>query len=575
MLSTGSLVDGKYKILNKIGQGGMSVVYLAMNERANRQWAIKEIRKDASGDRGVIRQGLIAETDILKRLRNPHLPVIADIIDCEDSVLVVMDYIEGWTLEREFEENGPQSQETVIDWALQMCDVLGYLHSCNPPVIYRDVKPSNIMKRPDGSLVLIDFGTAREFKGGRTGDTTCLGTVGYAAPEQYGGRGETDARTDIYSLGVTLYYLLTGHNPGEPPYRIFPIRYFDPSFSAGLEKIIIKCTAKDPGDRYQSCAELMYDLQHYRQIDAGYRRFLKKKMAAFVLSAVLVVVCAGCWLGFRGAGLARQADTYEYYMRQAELGKSAAAKEEAFMAAAGVDPSRSEACLRLLSEVYLSDGIYEWSAPISGDMSEETEAQKMDELIGKFTGNRYDLAEIEYRTGIAVYYYGDGAGNKQGAFRYFRDVTETGFSSRDPAGEQKLERARCLSDISGYYNNLYIHDRSGDNAASFGTYWEDMKEIISGNIAQEDNYRTALVVYREFVTTLRDRTSDFFKAYVTVDDMLCRLSEISHHLDEDFDEFLEGENAAPEQVREEILQETDIIRGIIMEARQNIALLYD
>ncbi len=138
MLEIGSVIDGKYKILNKVGQGGMSVVYLAMNERANKQWAIKEIRKDGTSDYEVVKQGLIAETDILKRLNHPNLPSIIDVIDRDDTFLIVMDYIEGNPLSDAIEHYGAQNQEDVIEWAKELCDVLGYLHSRQPAIIYRE-----------------------------------------------------------------------------------------------------------------------------------------------------------------------------------------------------------------------------------------------------------------------------------------------------------------------------------------------------------------------------------------------------------------------------------------------------
>ena len=208
MLQIGSLVDNKYKILNEVGQGGMSVVYLAINERANKTWAVKEIRKDGVCDFEAVKQGLVVETDMLKRLNHDHLPSIIDVIDQEDSFLIVMDYIEGQSLQAVLKNGGAQPQKQVLEWGIQLCDVLGYLHSQNPPIIYRDMKPANVMLRPNGDVTLIDFGTAREFKNrSMVEDTTCLGTRGYAAPEQFGGRGQTDARTDIYCLGATLYHL--------------------------------------------------------------------------------------------------------------------------------------------------------------------------------------------------------------------------------------------------------------------------------------------------------------------------------------------------------------------------------
>ena len=164
MLKIGSIIDGKYKILNKVGQGGMSVVYLAMNEKANKQWAIKEVRKDGVKDFELIKQGLIVETDMLKKLSHPSLPSIVDVIEDDNTFLIVMDYIQGNPLSKTLEEYGAQSQENVVEWAKQLCDVLGYLHSRKPPIIYRDMKPANVMLKPDGSITLIDFGTAREYK---------------------------------------------------------------------------------------------------------------------------------------------------------------------------------------------------------------------------------------------------------------------------------------------------------------------------------------------------------------------------------------------------------------------------
>ena len=153
MLEIGSLIDGKYKILNEVGHGGMSVVYLAMNERANKQWAIKEVRKDGVKDFEVVKQSLVAETNMLKKLSHPSLPDIVDVIDEDDRFLIVMDYIEGNSLKTALQEYGVQSQKNVIKWAKQLCDVLGYLHSQNPPIIYRDMKPANIMLKPDGNVV--------------------------------------------------------------------------------------------------------------------------------------------------------------------------------------------------------------------------------------------------------------------------------------------------------------------------------------------------------------------------------------------------------------------------------------
>lgn len=349
MLEIGSLVDGKYKILNKVGQGGMSVVYLAMNEKANKQWAVKEVRKDGVKDFEVVKQGLVAEIDILKKLSHPNLPSIVDVIDSDESFIIIMDYIQGNSLNKALAEYGAQPQENVIEWAKQLCDVLGYLHTRTPAIIYRDMKPANIMLKPDGNVMLIDFGTAREFKEKNLADTTCLGTVGYAAPEQFGGMGQTDARTDIYCLGATLYHLVTGMNPCEPPYEIKPIREINPGLSSGLERIILKCTQRDPNDRYQSAAELMYALEHYEEIDDLYRKKQRKKLNIFITTTALTVVlgATSAW-GYVSAEN-KKSENYDNIIK-------AATSTEEYYKAILTDPVRTEAYLglnELLSSDYL------------------------------------------------------------------------------------------------------------------------------------------------------------------------------------------------------------------------------
>lgn len=342
MLKIGSIIDGKYKILNKVGQGGMSVVYLAMNEKANKQWAIKEVRKDGVKDFELIKQGLIVETDMLKKLSHPSLPSIVDVIEDDNTFLIVMDYIQGNPLSKTLEEYGAQSQENVVEWAKQLCDVLGYLHSRKPPIIYRDMKPANVMLKPDGSITLIDFGTAREYKSKNIADTTCLGTIGYAAPEQFGGMGQTDARTDIYCLGATLYHLVTGMNPCEPPYEIKPIRQINPALSNGLEKIIMKCTQRDPDARYQSCAELMYDLEHFDEMDNTYRRKMKFRLGIFITSVILTIAfgCVAIWGNASAENI--KSKNYSYILSNAK-------SLDDYYNAILTDPSKTDAYIELVN----------------------------------------------------------------------------------------------------------------------------------------------------------------------------------------------------------------------------------
>ena len=362
MTEKGTVLDGKYEILKEIGRGGMSVVYVAMDLRLNKQWAIKEIKDDGSKDTQTLLKGLEREANILKKVDHPVLPRIVDIIQKDNRVYVVMDYVEGRPISEILKEQGAQPQELVIEWAKQLGSALDYLHSMDPPVIYRDMKPSNIMLKPTGHVKLIDFGTAKEYKIENNADTTALGTRGYAAPEQFGdsqGRGiyNTDARTDIYCLGATLYHIVTGMNPCEPPYEIKPIRQWNPALSSGLEKILIKCTQPNPNDRYQSCSELLYAFDHYDELDEQFKKQSKKKFGLFAASVAMALV----FTGISVAGFSGQRNLLnQNYMNIINVGddyKFAGNYEEAiaeYKNAIQVNPKNEEAYIKILN-IYVNN----------------------------------------------------------------------------------------------------------------------------------------------------------------------------------------------------------------------------
>ena len=534
MLEIGSLVDGKYRVLRKVGQGGMSVVYMAVNERANKTWAIKEIRKDGTQNYEVVKQGLIVETDMLKRLDHPHLPSIIDVIDGEGSFLIVMDFIEGKTLNDILKEYGAQPQESVIDWAKQLCDVLGYLHSRTPAIIYRDMKPSNVMLKPDGNVVLFDFGTAREYKSQNLEDTVCLGTRGYAAPEQYGGHGQTDSRTDIYCLGATMYHLLTGHNPSEPPYEMYPIRHWNPALSNGLEAIILKCTQKNPIDRYQSCAELMYALEHFEEEDEEYRRKQKKKFRIFAIPAVLSVVL-GIGAGVFGGLKAYTTNTsYDSYLNAARNSTVKMDEVANYKKAINLDPYRSEGYNGLLQEAFLDDNV------LTRDESEDLRAALIDYGNGKdtneniFKSNVEEYEKFAYEAGIAYYYKYEDKSNKKNAKGYFGIASDSKYLELN-----QIERAKRLYTISAYYSTIGVTDETGDATVTYRDYWNDLVALSEGNLVEADNERTALIMYQELVSQIVSRASDFKRDGVTQDEMKSQMTNVKQHLQTDFENINE------------------------------------
>lgn len=261
-VKSGMILNDKYEIVEQIGRGGTFDVFLANDTRLNLKWAVKVTRSDSPASVQAARR----EAQMLKELDHPLIPKLAEVYTVEDKTVVVQEYIHGMTLERIVENYGAQSVEKVIDWTRQICSIIGYLHSLEPAHIYRDVKPANFILEPSGRLRIIDFGIMRIYKDGQTGDTCCLGTKGYAAPEQFGGRGQTDPRTDIYAIGITMYRLLTGQNVCERSFLLNPIEKNEPGIPSGLAYIINKCTQFNPRERYNSCDELIDDLNRYNQL---------------------------------------------------------------------------------------------------------------------------------------------------------------------------------------------------------------------------------------------------------------------------------------------------------------------
>jgi len=275
-MQVGDFFDGRYSIEKILGQGGMGTVYLARNINTDTFWAIKEICKKEGAA-----LDLLAEPKLLKKLEHPALPRLFDILEQDGKLYMISDYIDGMSLDKKLEAEGKIAEEIVADWAVQLCKALKYLHSLEPnPIIYRDMKPSNIILTGNGNLKLIDFGIAREYKSQSEGDTVYIGTRGYAAPEQFG-TGQTSAASDIYSLGITLHHLLTGKNPAEPPFGNKPIRYFDSTLSLEMEEIIQKCSMENASDRYRSVSEL---LDEFEGLQRKYNRGQQKALGSCMKS---------------------------------------------------------------------------------------------------------------------------------------------------------------------------------------------------------------------------------------------------------------------------------------------------
>lgn len=519
MLEIGSLVDGKYKILSEIGHGGMSVVYMAINEKANKTWAVKEVRKDGKMDFNTVRQGLMAEIETLKKLKHPNLPSIVDVIEDEDSFIIVMDYIEGRSLDKIIEENGAQPEAYVVEWAKQLCDVFGYLHSRTPAIIYRDMKPANVMLKPDGNIMVIDFGTAKNYEID-LGETTGIGTIGYAAPEQYigSGLGRTDARTDIYCLGITMYHLLTNIDPCKNLISDKSIRAVNPALSHGLDAIIQKCTQYQPSDRYQSCAELMYDLENYEILEPLYKKRQKRNLGTFFIIILLSIVMAiaGFVLNISAAQMAT--DTYDTKIDDAAKTTDYDTKVSIYEECIAI-PNKAgekEAYLGLIQTFKEDDSVFSVE-----------EGKLLEKLIKNnktaLQENPENYTEICFETGKLYWYYYDYADGSQitkakSSIEWFQDVIDNA-----PEEYENIGMARVYANIGIFYRDITTNITEANDKGKYKPLFENLTELMN-SVATDEN--ESEIVRLELIELTRGAIQQYatkFKVDGVTEDQLTEL----------------------------------------------------
>ncbi len=264
LLSQNTVLQGTnnehYTILKLVGRGGMGAVYQVRRKSDQSIWALKEMRPPttiSSDEYEDNRKLFEQEARLLTSLDHPNIPTVVDFFRHEGRPVMVMEFIDGKTLEDLLHEGKMKLDEhQIISFGIQLCRVLHYLHTRTPPIIYRDLKPPNVMVASSGVLKLVDFGVARTRKKNQAKDTIAMGSAGYAPPEQYG-KEQTDARSDIYALGATLYHLSTGMPPVPlQQVQIGNIRKHKPDMKAKTERVIVKAMWLKREGRYVSCEEM-------------------------------------------------------------------------------------------------------------------------------------------------------------------------------------------------------------------------------------------------------------------------------------------------------------------------------
>ncbi|WP_165052652.1 MULTISPECIES: serine/threonine-protein kinase [unclassified Adlercreutzia] len=509
MAQVGAVVGGRYKIIEELGRGGMSVVWLASDlHMSNKQWAIKEIKENASTEtHRVSFESLKKEAAIMQKLdKHDGIAQIVDIITEDSTLFVVMEHVPGEDLRDLLKKRGSAfALEDVLDWGQQICDALGYLHSQN--VIYRDMKPGNVMlRREDGKAKIIDFGIAREYKAGKTDDTMPLGTRGYAPPESFKKGVQTDARSDIYSLGVTLFHLVTGYGPMQFIDRptLPSIMEVNPALSGrkaqGLDNIIQKCTKWDPDQRYQSCDELWLALDKPEDQIEEHIQELKRKQNTFLGFAVAGVACLVLGIGCMAASAIVRGSSYDSLMERAavastaEVGDQASPAESLYVEAIDVSPDSIEPYSNLVNEVYKDDSAF--------TTSESSRWAALFEANKGSISDSADYAKLCYDAGIDyfIYFsYGDELTRGSQAVTWFNYAIES-YDSRTGKGQpctlsdQERRAAEVYKTIGEFSQTLSRATQEGTEGESYATYWDALEQACT-NLDDSDPVIVRLRLY--------------------------------------------------------------------------------
>lgn len=271
----GRILSGRYRVERLLGAGASGTVWLVRDTREKgRVWALKEL--DVSGLSHQEQQEawlmFCREADMLMQLSHPYLPQVVSRFQESGRHYLVMERVEGPTLQSVLKSaKTPLATSDVLSWGMQLCEVLSYLHTLTPPIVYRDLKPANVMVSVRGPLKLVDFGIARVLNPSQAGDTTAYGTPGYAPIEQY--LGKTSPRSDLYALGATLYQMLTLQDPEQFRFKFPPLRQFAPGAPLALDELLAHMLQREAENRPES-AQVVYQAlaQLARQKDSPWSR---------------------------------------------------------------------------------------------------------------------------------------------------------------------------------------------------------------------------------------------------------------------------------------------------------------
>ena len=462
-MKAGEILAGKYKLVRCLGEGGEGSVFLAIHLQTEMFWAIKEIHTG----QGRNETYACHELQMMKRLKMRHLPEIIDVLQTEESVFLVMEHVRGIPLDRRIKNAQLLTAEEVLDVAEQVTEALCYLEKQDPPVCHLDIKPSNLIRRPDGLIKLVDFGSAWKEKE----QIKRMGTEGYAAPEQYRTDGaKPDVRTDLFGLGATLFRMISGNR-----WSYGMRRSCVPNCPPQLSDTILRCLKEDPSQRFQSAAALKLELKKIRK-----KERVRKGRFQLLASLAIALPASALCLRILPSAIDLSADeswNYEKLIREAGV-VSEEESREYYRKAVFLEPQRSDAYLRFLLD-----------AQTDGSFSQEEELFLRDVLHSVRPGSDMTFEELlaenpdpyletAFQIGLAYWYNSPRQDRRRIAMGWFEKAVEasadTQASERTKESRKKAEAYLRLGTVLEKIRQAPGEDM-GMNAVS---YWEELNRIL-------------------------------------------------------------------------------------------------
>lgn len=504
-----TVLGGKYEVIKIIHTSGMANVYMVEDENLNKQWCLKEIIKSEAGRNEIEYRSLIKEANIMKSLSHSSIPRIVSIDTEGDSIFIVMDFVDGISVKDWLVRRGSVEQTVAVAWMKQVCNVLLYLHTRKNPIFYRDMKPDNIMVQSDGNIKLLDFGISEIITKDNMVIKEALGTRGFAAPEQKVKGSPYDLRSDIFGVGRTMYYMLTGLNPsviGEQNLR--GIREVNPSVSIGLERVVNKCMEEDVNKRYQSIEEVLYDIQNYNKLDYSYRKKIRRKVdtVLFLLVGSVFITCMSV-VPFM-IQKSRASDEYNTLVEVAMQ----SGRVEDFKRAIEKNPVGVEPYLGYIDEIK-SDGVF--------DKNEEKDILNYINPVLSDVKKERDYPELAYEMGKLYWFYYDSDvdTNMTLSVKWFEDAKNGGYN---------VDESTIMYDLGQFKKNISMSIAESSDSGMYKDYWDELmkaKSYNSGEIVE-------LQINTAIINAISSNAYRLRKDGVSLDELKSEVERVGDYLKE-------------------------------------------